>query len=378
MDFTLKKYTAWLSGCMSKHSHISSVGFRKHLISWLVFLVMFSGCMDGEDHVQTEIAQEQSGQSEGIQVYFSNPQDPQAGSFRGGPDVELAAAIDSAKESVDIAIYDLNLWSLRDALIAASQRQVAVRIVTESNNLDEPEIQELKDAGIPVLGDRHEGLMHNKFMVIDRREVWTGSMNFTTTDVYLNDNNLVCVRSSQLAEDYTREFEEMFIDDLFGEDVRADTPYPAVMVGKVPVDVYFSPDDRTLSHLLTLVEGAQESIYILAFSFTSDDLAAALIDRYQAGLTIAGVFEEAQYYSNIGSDFNRLLETGLDVRLDGNSHNMHHKVMIIDQKVVVTGSYNFSNSAEAINDENTLVINDVAIASVFMKEFSRIYENGKR
>ena len=354
------------------------IEFRKHLVALLVFLVLFTGCTDGEDQTLTETAPEPPEQSDRIQVYFSDPQNPQASTFRGGPDVELAAAIGTASESVDVAIYDLNLWSLRDALIVARQRKVAVRVVTESDNLDEPEIQELEDAGIPVLGDRREGLMHHKFVVIDSQEVWTGSMNFTTTDFYLNDNNLICIRSQQLAEDYTREFEEMFLDDLFGVDIRADTPYPAVMVGNTRVEVFFSPDDGTLNHILALVEGAQESIDFLAFSFTSDDLAAALLEKSKAGLTIAGIFEEAQYYSNIGTEFNLLLEAGLDVRLDGNPHNMHHKVFIIDQEVVITGSYNFSNSAETRNDESTLVIHDAAVAAVFMKEFNRIYDDGLR
>jgi len=353
-------------------------GFRIHLVFLLVSVILVTGCTDGEDYALTKAAPELPEQPEGLQVYFSDPQNPQARNFRGGPDEELAAAIDAANESVDVAIYDLNLWSLRDALIVASQRKVAVRIVTESDNLDEPEIQELKDAGIPVLGDRREGLMHNKFVVIDNQEIWTGSMNFTTTDVYLNDNNLICVRSQQLAEDYTHEFEEMFLDDLFGVDIRAETPHPAVMVGDARVEVFFSPDDGTQNHILALVGEAQESIYFLAFSFTSDDLAAALMERSKAGLTVAGIFEEAQYYSNIGTEFNRLLDAGLDILLDGNPNNMHHKVIIIDQKVVITGSYNFSSSAETRNDENTLVIHDAAIAAVFMKEFSRIYENGHR
>ncbi|MDH5508038.1 MAG: phospholipase D-like domain-containing protein, partial [Anaerolineae bacterium] len=109
-------------------------------------------------------------------VYFSQPG---SGTLRGGPDAALAAAIDAARASVDAAIYDLNLWSIRDALLAAQRRGVTVRIVTESDNLDRPELQELIAAGIEVLGDRREALMHNKFVVIDRYEVWSGSMNLT-------------------------------------------------------------------------------------------------------------------------------------------------------------------------------------------------------
>ena len=67
------------------------------------------------------------------------------------------------------------------ALVKAHRRGVDVRLVMESDNLDSHDPQALKDAGVPVLGDRREGLMHNKFIVIDRTEVWTGSMNIVST-----------------------------------------------------------------------------------------------------------------------------------------------------------------------------------------------------
>jgi phosphatidylserine/phosphatidylglycerophosphate/cardiolipin synthase-like enzyme len=137
------------------------------------------------------------------QVYFTDPTDPNASSYEGGPDEALAAAIDQARASVDMAMYSLNIWSIRDALLAAHQRGVQVRLVTESDNMDEEEVQQLIDAGIQVIGDRRESLMHNKFVVIDRYEVWTGSTNLTVGGVYRNDNNLIRIRSARLAEDYT-------------------------------------------------------------------------------------------------------------------------------------------------------------------------------
>jgi phosphatidylserine/phosphatidylglycerophosphate/cardiolipin synthase-like enzyme len=311
-------------------------------------------------------------------IYFTDPKKPTADSYRGGPDTDLAKAIEQARLSVDIAIYDLNLWSIRDALLKAYRRGVAVRVITESDNLDEAEIQDLKNAGIPVLGDRRGGLMHNKYVVIDRSEIWTGSMNFTTTDGYLNNNNLLRIRSSRLAEDYTVEFNEMFQDDLFGPDVRAATPYPEVTIDGIPVAVYFSPDDGAQAHLVELLNGAQRSIYFLAFSWTSDDLTNAVLERAQNGVVVAGVMEESQVQSNIGSDYDRFQQAGLDVRLDGNSRNMHHKVIIIDEKIVVTGSYNFTNSAEEFNDENVLVLHDPGLAAQFLIEFQQIYADGHR
>ena len=311
-------------------------------------------------------------------IYFTDPESPSASSYRGGIDEDLAAAVGEARVSVDVAIYDLNLWSMRDALIHAHQRGVVVRVVTDSDNMDELEVQELKEAGIEVLGDRREGLMHHKFVIIDRSEVWTSSMNFTTGGGYLDNNNLIRLQSSRLAEDYRQEFEQMFLEDHFGSNKVAITPNPAVTVNDSLIEAYFSPQDGTLEHILNAVGSARESIFFLAYSFTSDRLADALIERAEAGVTVSGVFDKDQYHSNVGTEFDRLVEAGIDARLDGNPRLMHHKVLIIDHEIVVTGSYNFSNNAENNNDENTLIIHNQDIAAEYLAEFQQIYTKSQR
>ena len=311
-------------------------------------------------------------------IFFTDPTAPNADNYRGGPDAALAAAMDEARVSIDLAVLEMNLWSMRDALIHAHRRGVRVRVVVESDNLEDDEVQELIEAGIPVLGDRREGLMHNKFVVIDRQEVWTGSMNFTITDGYRNNNNLIRLRSSKIAEDYTTEFEEMFVDDLFGPDVRSATPYAEVSLDGTLIEVMFSPDDGVSRSLVELLAGAEESIRFLAFSFTSDDLADVLLERASAGVQVSGVMDESQVASNTGGEYERFRSSGLEVYLDGNEDKMHHKVFIIDDKIVVTGSYNFSTSAETRNDENILVLFNRDIARVYVEEFQRIFLAAER
>ena len=278
-------------------------------------------------------------------VYFTDPYSQLARTYRGGIDENLAAAIDQARLSVDVAVYDLNLWSIRDALLRA---------------------------------DRREGLMHHKFVIIDRSEVWTASMNFTTGGGYLDHNNLIRLQSTKLAKDYRYEFEQMFLNDRFGSSKVPGTPDPTFRLNDSLIEVYFSPQDGTLAHLLAAVQSARESIYFLAYSFTSDDLAAALIERAGAGVTVQGVFDQDQYRSNIGTEYDNLVNGGIDVRLDVNPRLMHHKVIIIDQQIVITGSYNFSNNAERNNDENTLIIHNQDIASAYLAEFRQIYNKAQR
>lgn len=314
-----------------------------------------------------------------IQVYFTDPDAPHARDYIGGPDEELAAAIDAARLSVEVAAYSLNLWSVRNALLDAWQRGVAVRLVVESDNLDGDEIQDLVAAGIPVLGDRREGLMHNKFVVIDRQEVWTGSLNFTVSGGYYDNNNLVRIRSTQVAETYLHEFNEMFMDDRFGTDSLADTVYPFLTIENVDVEFYFSPDDGVAGRLIELVEAAQESIYFMAYSFTADDIGSAIVNAAMVQeVTVAGVMDEEQVDSNQGTEYDAFVQAGLDVRLDGSEGQMHHKVIIIDRSIVITGSYNFTASAEMQNDENLVIIFSPAIAALYLDEFQLVYDQAQQ
>jgi len=308
-----------------------------------------------------------------FELYFTDPTSPLATQETGGLDGPLAAAIDSARLTVDVAIYSLSLNSVRDALIRAHKRGVQVRMVMESDNLDRTDPQILMDAGIPILGDRREGLMHDKFMVIDNSEVWLGSMNFTDSGAYTDNNNLMRIRSVKMAENYTKEFEEMFVDDMFGPDVVAETPHPRVIVNDTPIDVYFSPDDHVQDSFVELIENAQGSINFMAFSFTSDPIGDAVLARAEQGVTVSGVMEAEQVKSNIGTEFDPFSQAGLDVLLDGNDGQMHHKVMIIDESIVIFGSYNFTASAETKNDETLIVVYNKDIAAQFMEEFHRVY-----
>ena len=126
----------------------------------------------------------------GLQVYFTDPQDPRAGDYSGGQDEALAAAIDRARLSVDAAVYSLNLWSVRNTLLRDRRRRVDVCMVMESDNMDSAEVQDLIAGGVLVLGDRHEGLMHDKFIIIVFAEVWSRSMNFTVGGAYKDNNDL--------------------------------------------------------------------------------------------------------------------------------------------------------------------------------------------
>ncbi|OGO07247.1 MAG: hypothetical protein A3K46_07270, partial [Chloroflexi bacterium RBG_13_60_9] len=307
-----------------------------------------------------------------VAVYFSRPQ-AFDGEYAGGPDEALARAIDRARSSIDVASYDFDLLSVARALLRAEGRGVGVRIVVDSDNWHNEAVDLLRAAGIPIVGDGREGLMHDKFVVIDREEVWAGSMNLTINDAYRNDNNLLRIRSAALADIFSGEFEEMFLAKKFGSSSPSGKPAASVQTEAGSIEVLFAPEDLVARRVIQLIRGARRSIRFLAFSFTAGDIAGAMLERIADGVSVCGIFESTQVRSNTGTQFDALREGGTSVFMDANPRNMHHKVILIDGEIVVAGSYNFTASAENNNDEDLLVLRIPEISAAFEREFQRVY-----
>jgi phosphatidylserine/phosphatidylglycerophosphate/cardiolipin synthase-like enzyme len=218
--------------------------------------------------------------------------------------------------------------------------------------------------------------MHHKFVVLDGASVWTGSMNFTRNDAYRNDNLVVHIDSVRLAQNYSYEFEEMFGRQLFGPASPADTPHPLVTLDGTRLANYFSPDDGVAAHIIDVLAAAHSSIYFMAYSFTRADFAQMLLERARAGVDVRGVFETRQIAAGADQAWKLLAEGGLAglVRQDGNRYSLHSKAFIVDESVVIMGSYNFSRNAEEFNDENILILYNQEIARALLAEWQRVWD----
>ena len=298
-----------------------------------------------------------------IQVYFA----PTTMANPAGIDDHLVALIGRAQKQVLAAVYDLELQSVADALIARHQAGVTVAVVSDSHYEDRDAMESVRAAGIPVVFDERNPFMHDKFVVVDGEYVWTGSMNMTRNGAYHNNNNALLIASDHLAYDYGVEFAEMFNDHRFGGRSPRNTAYPVVDVGGITVECYFAPEDDVEEEIVAEVEVAAKRIDFMAFSFTSKPIAEAMAVRIGAGVAVRGLFEKR----SAGSQYSRddfLAAEGASVYLDNNPDSMHHKVIVIDAQTVITGSYNFSKSADTENDENVLIIHDAAIAAKYIAE----------
>jgi phosphatidylserine/phosphatidylglycerophosphate/cardiolipin synthase-like enzyme len=108
----------------------------------------------------------------------------------------------------------------------------------------------------------------------------------------------------------------------------------------------------------------------MSFSFTHNALGNAMLTRATNGVDVKGIFETRASETEF-SELPYLYCAGLSLKQDGNPGTFHHKVIIIDDEIVITGSLNFSENADDSNDENVLVISNQDIAAQYLAEFER-------
>ncbi|MFH0975306.1 MAG: phospholipase D-like domain-containing protein [Spirochaetota bacterium] len=311
-------------------------------------------------------------------VYFTSPEKKTNASLKSEtPERAFIRNIKNARKSFYGAFFDINSKPIIDELLIAHKKGIDVKLVIEKDNYRKKEIKELVSAGIEIVTDRKKGLMHNKFAVIDGRIVWTGSYNLTYNDEYKNNNNAIEINSPDVANIYLNEFNEMFVNKIFGNK-REYGVFPSfrnkyyVKINHTDINVYFSPDDNIERIILERLKKAKESVYFMAFSFTSDKIADAMIALKKSGIKVSGIIEKIGSNTR-DSEYIKLQLEGINVKLDKNKYRMHHKVIIIDKKLLITGSYNFSRNANEKNDENIIILNNKDIINLYIVEFFKLF-----
>ena len=146
--------------------------------------------------------------------------------------------------------------------------------------------------------------------------------------------------------------------------------YPVIYYNGIKLENYFCPEDSCGKHVIEILEQTNKSIHFLTFSFTHDGIAKILALKNYEGKLVTGVYEKRNLQD---STYEMLKYQGAEVKPDNNPSSMHHKVFIIDEKIVITGSFNPTKSADTKNDENVLIIHDQKIAKQFMQEFYQVW-----
>ncbi|MDP2207943.1 MAG: phospholipase D-like domain-containing protein [Bacteroidota bacterium] len=312
---------------------------------------------------------------------------------------KIIERINNSRRSIDAALYSLSGTvgaNVANALVAAKNRGVQVRVIGEYDNKTTLPWSTLTNNGITVVFDAYglndgTGLHHNKFFVFDGRGgaadsvwVWTGSWNATDPGTDADRQNAIELQDVALAGAYTREFEEMWGSSTetpnsaisrFGARKFNNTPHRFIIGGKY-VESFFSPSDRTTTYIGKALGKAQSSINIALLTITRKELADSIVVKKNTGKKTRVILDNG---TDLGTQYPYLQTSGVDILLKVGTGFLHHKYAIVDAEPyggtawVVTGSHNWSSAAETKNDENTLIIKDNRIGNLYIQEFAARY-----
>ena len=297
---------------------------------------------------------------------------------------ETVNLINNTHSTLDMAVYEWsNIPEIERAIENAKARNVKIRAVYEVKPNDSvraemadflSKIEEKHSDEIPENKKLTSMLMHNKFIISDNKTLLTGSMNFSRTGFSgFNANNIVIISSPELASYYTKEFEQMY-GGIFHTLKKPLDSSNLFNIGGTKVNAYFSPQDKTVEKaLVPLVNNAKNYIYLPVFVITHKSLTKALIDAKNRGVDVKIILDATSVRSN-HTTHEVLRNAGIPLKTESFAGKVHTKSMIIDDKYVVTGSMNFSNSGENRNDENCLVIENPELAKFYKGWFEFIWK----
>ena len=316
----------------------------------------------------------------------------------------LTAYIRAAKRSLDFALYDMRLSDpLKAALSAALHERAAagvqIRFCFDGDKPPRPNLVAGQDPsppgtsafvsslGYPYRRIAGMKLMHSKFILRDRQSVWTGSTNMTDDAFTKMENNIVVIDSPSLTNYYAQDFEQMWEKENFENTGNIRTqPVPITFAEKpAEVRVMFSPGCgyEIDTEIARRVRAAQRRVRICSLLLNSGTLISELGNLLKAGrVQVDGIYDRTQMAEvyvqwqevptnrwKIGALQEIIARAGLVGKNStpysptGVHDFMHNKVLVIDD-TVITGSYNFSRSAE-FNAENILFIESAPLAETY-------------
>ena len=332
------------------------------------------------------------GQKVGNVEFYAGPQE------LGAPDDLQQVIVDfinGAERRLDIAVQELENRPIAEAIIEARlQRRVLVNLVIEHDYLRKPGARRDSDpwdtagkneenrlihdallrANINVKADYNSKIFHQKFIIRDSTSVLTGSTNFTPTGTANNLNHVVIVHDAKVARIYTREYREIR-QGHFGKLNEGHDPAPDdVVVSNVPIRVLFAPDHNPEMEIMKQMLKARQRIDFAIFTFAqSSGIDDTMVRLRDLDLPITGVFDGLQGAQDWAA-IPALQASGVDlsaVYKSGDLGKLHHKLMILDDEVVIAGSFNYTGPANRLNDENIIILGDLDTQSTRQRNAQR-------
>jgi phosphatidylserine/phosphatidylglycerophosphate/cardiolipin synthase-like enzyme len=320
----------------------------------------------------------------------------------------IADFIAGARSTLAVAVQELDNPVIAQALLDASWRGVRVELFLEQDYLrsplvgnppnlpvprpgetqeealrrvqwdeDETELAEnrrilaaLLRSDVQVRGDYNPKIFHQKFVLRDydgkaapTSALLSGSANFTVTDCHRNLNHVFVFRNAFVCRQYATEVEQLRRGS-FGRGMHGDVPKVYDLAG-VPVKVLFAPDHTPELEIVKQMLKGTEEITFAIFTFAgSSGIDDAMLALARGGMKVRGVLDRTQAAHDWAAP-PWLVHENIELYVPRRTgplktlRKLHHKLMVIDEQVVVAGSFNYTAPANEYNDENIFVLGSV-------------------
>jgi len=318
----------------------------------------------------------------GLPAYIFTDEEPLA-----APIIE---AIDRTAGTLDVALYNLQIDGAVQALVRARERGVKVRVLFDKAHVypqANKQIQAVIDSGIEtraMSGRGGTGAMHCKYAIFDGQLLQTGSANWSGFAESFSYENIMFVADPDIVEGYGAAFEWMWAQARPAGQPEAAAAKPSAppvdstpdvnFNGTLLPDYSFSPRGGTEAAIVRAIDAARLEAAVAMFTFTSRPVMDAL-ERAAA----RGVRVKMMLFS--GQKFPFLQETkagAIDLRFkDGRKEKgqMHNKFAVLDGRLLINGSYNWTATAETSNTENTIFTTEPAYVAPYKAEFDKLFLN---
>jgi phosphatidylserine/phosphatidylglycerophosphate/cardiolipin synthase-like enzyme len=313
-----------------------------------------------------------------------------------------------ARTSLDIAVQELDSEPIAQAILDARWRGVSVNLFLEQDYLrsplrgkppkapapkpgetpeqalkrvqwDEDEtdlaanrriLAALLRSDVEVKGDFNPQIFHQKFVLRDYRNgratspgnpaLLSGSANFTLTDTHRNLNHVFVFRNSSVCRQYELEIEQLKLG-RFGREIHGDVP-KVFDLGGIPTKVLFAPVHTPELEIMKQMLKGEHEVFFAIFTFAgSSGIDDTMLSLAHGGMTITGAVDRGQAAQGWAAP-----KTMSDPRISlfqptkaSGVRKLHHKLMVIDERIVVAGSFNYTEPANDYNDENIFVLGSV-------------------
>jgi hypothetical protein len=294
----------------------------------------------------------------------------------------------AAKKSVDVATPGLDLPNVVDALIAAQQRGVQVRVLEEAARQGVPAVvtqtERLGAADIAVVLRDAPGALGGSFVEVDESLVWAGSWDLSQAGLTVDDAMVLRWEIAQMAVDFHDEFDEMFVDRAFGPGSPADTPFKYLAIA-IPssdgttseargISIYLTPEDDPLSQVLQAIAKVNGEVILLTAGIDDTRLGDRLIaESGRTDIAIWGVVGSTGS-SQIVTEMRAHKAGIIDYRGGG---VLRENIIVVDAETVCIFSQPLIQEGLVRNDGYVIVIVDRDLGAMMQREFGRLSRAGQ-